>query len=45
MSPAEMAGRARDELTKRRWRRRQVTAAADRPGLRRPAAAGRRRRL
>jgi hypothetical protein len=30
MSPAEMAGRARDELTRRRWRRRQVgDAAAD----------------
>jgi hypothetical protein len=27
MSPVEMAGRARDELTKRRWRRRQVTDA------------------
>ena len=47
MSPAEMAGRARDELTRRRWRGRQVTDAdadpteyAGRlPGLRRPAAA------
>ena len=27
MSPAEMAGRAHDELTKRRWRARQVTDA------------------
>ena len=27
MSPAEMAGRARDELTRRRWRGRQVTDA------------------
>jgi hypothetical protein len=27
MSPLEMAGRARDELTKRRWRSRQVTDA------------------
>ena len=27
MSPAEMAGRARDEVTKRRWRARQVTGA------------------
>ena len=25
MSPAEAAGRARDELTRRRWRSRQVT--------------------
>ena len=38
MSPAEMAGRARDELTKRRWRRRQVTdAGADAAAV--PAAA------
>ena len=37
MSPAEMAGRARDELTKRRWRGRQVTdAGADPTGV--PAA-------
>lgn len=28
MSPAEMAGRARDELTKRRWRLRQITDPA-----------------
>jgi len=33
MSPAEMAGRARDELTRRRWRGRQVVAAADDPTL------------
>jgi len=31
MSPAEMAGRARDELTRRRWRRRQVSDAAADP--------------
>ena len=31
MSPAEMAGRTRDELTKRRWRARQVTDAAADP--------------
>ena len=31
MSPAEMAGRARDELTKRRWRRRQVADPAADP--------------
>ncbi len=38
MSPAEMAGRARDELTKRRWRQRQVTdAGADAATV--PAAA------
>jgi hypothetical protein len=37
MSPAEMAGRARDELTRRRWRARQVVdAAADPAGV--PAA-------
>jgi hypothetical protein len=37
MSPAELAGRAHDELTKRRWRRRQVTdAGADPTGV--PAA-------
>ena len=37
MSPAEMAGRARDELTRRRWRSRQVTdAGADPTGV--PAA-------
>jgi len=37
MSPVEMAGRARDELTRRRWRGRQVTDAdADRAGV--PAA-------
>ena len=37
MSPAEMAGRARDELTRRRWRGRQVTdAGADPTGV--PAA-------
>ena len=34
MSPVEMAGRARDELTRRRWRRRQVTdAGADPAGV------------
>ena len=34
MSPAEMAGRARDELTRRRWRSRQVTdAGADPAGV------------
>jgi hypothetical protein len=32
MSPAEVAGRARDELTRRRWRARQVTDAAADPG-------------
>jgi hypothetical protein len=37
MSPAEMAGRARDELTRRRWRRRQATDAAADPA-RVPAA-------
>jgi Heparinase II/III-like protein/Heparinase II/III N-terminus len=37
MSPAEMAGRARDELTRRRWRRRQVTDAGADPA-RAPAA-------
>jgi hypothetical protein len=37
MSPAEVAGRARDELIKRRWRSRQVTDAAADP-LRVPAA-------
>jgi hypothetical protein len=31
MSPAEMAGRARDELTRRRWRGRQVLDAAADP--------------
>jgi hypothetical protein len=31
MSPAEMAGRARDELTRRRWRPRQVTDAGSDP--------------
>jgi hypothetical protein len=31
MSPAEMAGRARDELTKRRWRGRQVVDSAADP--------------
>ena len=31
MSPAEMAGRARDELTRRRWRGRQVTDAGTDP--------------
>jgi Heparinase II/III-like protein/Heparinase II/III N-terminus len=31
MSPAEMAGRARDEAVKRRWRSRQVTDAAADP--------------
>ncbi len=37
MSPAEMAGRARDELTRRRWRSRQVTdPGADPTGV--PAA-------
>jgi hypothetical protein len=37
MSPAEMAGRARDELIRRRWRGRQVTdAGADPVGV--PAA-------
>ena len=43
MSPAEMAGRARDELTKRRWRGRQVpTPVPTRPV---PAAARFRRPL
>jgi hypothetical protein len=31
MSPSEMAGRARDELTKRRWRSRQVAVAGTGP--------------
>ena len=31
MSPAEMAGRARDEVTRRRWRGRQVTDAGADP--------------
>ena len=31
MSPAEMVGRARDELTKRRWRSRQVAGAGADP--------------
>jgi hypothetical protein len=31
MSPSEMARRARDELTRRRWHARQVTDAADDP--------------